>query len=70
MRIVVDLQGAQTGSRFRGIGNYSLSLIKAMIRRAPDDDFILLLNGMLTDTIEPLRLEFDGLLPQANIRVW
>lgn len=70
MRIVVDLQGAQTGSRFRGIGNYTLSLIKAMIRRAPDDEFILLLNGMLSETIEPLRLEFDGLLPQANIRIW
>ena len=32
MRIVLDLQGAQSESRFRGIGRYSLALADAMIR--------------------------------------
>jgi hypothetical protein len=31
MRIVIDLQGAQTQSRFRGIGRYSLSLAEALV---------------------------------------
>ncbi len=26
MRIVIDLQGAQTESRFRGIGRYSIAI--------------------------------------------
>ncbi len=70
MRILVDLQGAQTGSRFRGIGKYALSLVKAMIRRSPDDDFVLLLNGAFPETIEPLRAAFGGLVSQSDIRVW
>lgn len=70
MRILVDLQGAQTGSRFRGIGKYALSLVKAMIGRSPDDDFVLLLNGAFPETIEPLRAAFAGLVPQSDIRVW
>ena len=37
MRIVIDLQGAQTtGSRFRGIGRYSLALAQGMARRNRD----------------------------------
>ena len=70
MRIVIDLQGAQTASRFRGIGRYSLSLAQAIVRNRGEHEVLLALNGMLVDTIEPLRAAFDGLLPQANIRVW
>jgi glycosyltransferase involved in cell wall biosynthesis len=70
MRIVVDFQAAQTGSRYRGIGHYSTELLKALIRSRPEDEFILALNGLLADTVEPIRAEFDGLLPQRNIRVW
>ncbi|QPJ07536.1 hypothetical protein I3U23_08725 [Klebsiella variicola] len=32
MRIVIDLQGAQTESRFRGIGRYSIAIARAIIR--------------------------------------
>ncbi|MFA0113358.1 glycosyltransferase [Vibrio sp. 10N.261.46.E11] len=70
MRIVIDLQGAQTESRFRGIGRYSLSLVKAIVRNRGEHEIIIVLNGLLADTIEPIRAEFDGLLPQENIRVW
>ena len=34
MRVLIDMQGAQTASRFRGIGRYSLSLTQAMARLA------------------------------------
>ena len=70
MRIVLDLQGAQTESRFRGIGRYTMSLAKAIVRNRGEHEIILALSGLFPDTIEPIRAEFDGLLPQENIRVW
>jgi len=70
MRIVLDLQGAQTESRFRGIGRYTMSLAKAMVRNRGNHEIIIALSGLFPDTIEPIRAEFDGLLPQENIRVW
>ena len=71
MRIVIDLQGAQTtGSRFRGIGRYSLALAQAMARQVCEHDIWIALNGLFPDTIEPLRAAFDGLIPQERIVVW
>lgn len=70
MRIAVDLQGAQSGSRFRGIGRYTVSFTKSLIKNSGSHEIILILNGLFGDTIEPLRAEFGKLLPQENIRVW
>lgn len=71
MRIVIDLQAAQsTGSRNRGIGRYSMSLAKAMVRNRGNHEIFLALNGHFPETIEPIRAAFDGMLPQENIRVW
>ena len=70
MRIVLDLQGAQTGSRFRGIGRYTLSLAKAIVANRADHEVLLALSGLLPNTIEPIRAAFDPILPQDNIRVW
>ncbi|SEI53248.1 Glycosyltransferase involved in cell wall bisynthesis [Azotobacter beijerinckii] len=71
MRIVIDLQGAQsTGSRNRGIGRYTLSLVEAIIRNRGNHEVLLALSGFFPDTIEPIRASFQGLLPQENIRVW
>jgi len=69
MRIVIDFQAGQTNSRFRGIGRYSTEFVKALIRQT-DDEIILALSGAFPHTIEPIRAEFDGLLPQASIRIW
>ncbi len=70
MRIVLDLQGAQTESRFRGIGRYSLSLALGIARNSGAHEVYILLNGQFPDTIEPIRAAFDGQIPQENIRVW
>jgi len=71
MRIVIDLQGAQSsGSRNRGIGRYTMSLAQAIIRNRGEHEMIIALNGLFADTIEPIRATFDNLLPQENIRVW
>ncbi|HEV8501173.1 MAG TPA: glycosyltransferase family 1 protein, partial [Casimicrobiaceae bacterium] len=48
MRLCLDLQGAQTESRFRGIGRYTAGLARALIATAGQHDVILLLNGALS----------------------
>ena len=70
MRIVIDMQGAQTESRFRGIGRYTMSLAHAIVCNRGEHEIILALSGLFPDTIEPIRVAFEGLLPQENIRVW
>jgi len=70
MRVVIDLQGAQSESRFRGVGRYSLSLTSAMLRLGNRHEIFVVLNGMFPETIEPLRAALNGLLPQQNIQVW
>ncbi|MFM0044181.1 glycosyltransferase [Paraburkholderia sediminicola] len=71
MRIVIDLQGAQsTGSRNRGVGRYSMSLAQAIIRNKGPHEVIVALNGIFADTIEPIRSALDGVLAQDAIRVW
>lgn len=70
MRIVIDGQAMQTASRFRGIGRYAHSLIRAMIEQGAEHEFILALSDLFPETIEPIRAEFEGLLPGGSIRVW
>lgn len=70
MRIVIDLQGAQTASRFRGIGRYSLALALAIARNAKEHDIWLVLNAALAESIPEIRSAFDGLVPSERIRVF
>ncbi len=70
MRLVIDLQGAQTESRFRGIGRYSMALTRAIIRSRGGHEVIVILNGRLRDSIEPIRSSLADMLPKENIRVW
>lgn len=70
MRIVIDMQGAQTISRFRGIGRYSLSLALAMTRNAGEHEIWLALNGAFPESILGIRHAFEGLIPQERIRVF
>lgn len=70
MKIVIDLQGAQTESRFRGIGRYSLSLAKAIAKNAGEHEVWLILNGALKQSVLDLRSEFQSLIPQDRIRVF
>jgi len=70
MRIVIDMQGAQTERRFRGIGRYTMAFAKAVARNRGEHEIILTLSGLFPETIEPIRAAFHGLLPQENIRVW
>ncbi len=70
MRIVIDMQGSQTGSRFRGIGRCTLSLAKAIARHRGSHEIILALSSLLPEAIDSISDAFVGLLPKENIRVW
>jgi glycosyltransferase involved in cell wall biosynthesis len=71
LRIVIDLEAAQSpSSRNRGIGRYSTSLAKAMLRQRGDHEIVIALNGMYADSVGPLRESFEGLLPQNDIVTW
>ena len=70
MRIVIDLQGAQSDSRFRGIGRYSLSLALAMARNAGEHELWIALNAALAESIPDIRQAFAGLLPPERICVF
>lgn len=71
MRIVIDMQGAQSsGSRNRGIGRYTQSLAQAIVANRGEHEVILALNGAFPDSIEPIRALFADLLPAGQIRVW
>jgi len=41
-----------------------------MIKNSPEHDFILLLNGQYTKTIESIYKDYENLLPRDNIKLW
>lgn len=69
MRILIDMQGTQTESAYRGIGRYIISLVKALIRINSKHEIVLMLNSSFTDSIDSIRSTFDGLLPQDKLRI-
>ena len=50
MRIVIDLQGAQTESRFRGIGRYSIAIARGIIRNNSRHEIFIALSAMLDES--------------------
>ena len=70
MRLLVDLQGCQNGSRHRGIGRYSLSLVKALARNAGEHQVYVLLSGLFADTVGPLQRELRSLIDPTRILVF
>ncbi len=71
MRLVIDMQGSQTQSRFRGIGRYTLSLTQALVRNAgPNHEIWLAVNAQIPEGVWNVRRAFDGLLPLERVRVF
>ena len=70
MRIVIDLQGSQTGSRYRGIGRYSLAFTKSIIKNRNGHDIFIVLSGLLFDSLEYIQKELQNLIPNENIFIW
>lgn len=69
MRVVIDLQGAQTGSRLRGIGHYALNFALAAARLRGENEVVLALNGAFAEAVESIRAAFADVLPPESIRV-
>lgn len=71
MRVLVDVQGAQNDSRFRGIGRYVNALLLHLIKtKAEGDEVVLLLNGHLVDGEKEIRAAYSGLLKPGSFKVW
>lgn len=69
MRIIIDMQGAQTSSRFRGIGRVTRNLTESIIYYGKHDVH-LAFNGLLPKSAEDLRERYGSLLPKGNMHVW
>jgi len=70
MRIVIDLQSCQSGSRLGGIGRYSLELAKAMARNSNGHELWIVLSNLLPAPESIIRHEFSDFIPQDRIRVF
>jgi glycosyltransferase involved in cell wall biosynthesis len=70
MRIVIDMQGAQAQSRQRGIGRYTLALVRGLVRQRGQYQLILLLNRRFEESCESLIKEFAPQLGRDNIKLW
>jgi glycosyltransferase involved in cell wall biosynthesis len=70
MKILIDLQGAQSDSRFCGIGRYALSIALALARNPRGHELSLLLNGCLRESLLDIRRQFHGLIPPERIRTF
>ncbi len=70
MRIVIDLQALNTGSRFRGIGRYLMGLTEELLRQGKKNEFILVINSLNGgDVLAELVTSFKGLIDEKNIRI-
>jgi len=70
MRIAIDLQSCQSGSRYGGIGRYSMNLAESMIRNSKDHEFHFFLNNKYPDEIEELVSRLCDLVPRPQIHVF
>lgn len=70
MRIIVDLQSCQNGSRGRGIGRYSRDMTKALLAGAGSHEIWLVLSARFPDTIQQVRDDFEDLIPQDHIVIF
>ncbi|WP_413700396.1 glycosyltransferase [Psychromonas sp. KJ10-10] len=67
MRIIIDIQSLQTGSKYRGIGNYSLALVQKVLELGKEHEILLLANFNSDEGSEYIIKEFDGAIDPKNI---
>ena len=70
MKLLIDMQGAQAQSRKRGIGRYTLALVKAIVQQRSNHQIVLLLNSRFTESCQALVEEFSPLIGANNIIQW
>jgi len=67
MKLVIDLQAAQSESRHRGIGRYARAIAKAVVELSLGDHEVWVAANAELGHMESIRLQFDGLIPQDRI---
>jgi len=67
MKIVVDLQGAQSESRHRGIGRHTAALVRAFAVEAARKHEVWIATNANLGHVEAVRAMFEGILPQERI---
>jgi ADP-heptose:LPS heptosyltransferase len=70
MRILIDLQGSQSGSRHRGIGRYTSALAKAIVRNRGSHDVFILLSGLFPESIDDIKAQFSSILSEDHFIVF
>lgn len=69
MKILIDLQGVQGGSRFRGIGKYSIELVKSVARANRSHDIKILLTSGERESVNYIKEKLLGIIPESSIYV-
>ena len=69
MRVRNRTSGAQTASRWRGIGRYSLALAETMARMRGEHEIVIVLSDAFPELV-PLRSRLEPLVGAANVKVW
>ena len=62
MRLLLDIQGAQGGSRHSGLGRYSLELARALAETRGGHEVVVLLNGLMRQSADALEAAFAPIL--------
>lgn len=70
MKILLDLQGLQGDSSVRGIGRYSNSFAKAILRQGEEHDISIMLNHAFEQTIDPVYKYFSDVIAAEKIHLW
>jgi len=71
MKILLDMEPLQTASAFRGIGRYSLSLLKSLLKEnRKKHDIHLLFNGKDADSEHTVRRSLDSTVAQPQMHFW
>ena len=70
MRIVIDVQGMQSESRFRGIGRYIGSLLDALVKLNTDHDIVLIASAAFPQSVIDLRNRYDKDYANCSVVQW
>ena len=67
MRLVVDLQGLQNGSRDRGIGRYVANIVREIARLIPPADLRVIVSDLFPGTVEDVLARCGGAVSREQV---
>lgn len=68
MRIVIDIQGAQSESFFRGIGSFTLSLVTSFLDCCTNHEVFIILNASLAVNVTEIKKILKDKIPIDHIK--